>query len=110
MLTKVYGGTETLEGASLCDTCKQSRVTRGRRTDEEIVICNATPMRAVRVTFKVTCCSDYLDCREPSYMELFERAWILRPSSKRRPAGFVRASDLEDDEAMRLRLEARSHD
>ena len=103
MLTKVYGGTERLEGASLCDTCRLSRITRGPRLEDEIVVCNAATMRAVRVSFKVTTCTHYVDQREPSYMEMFEQAWILRPSTKRRAAGFVRAADLEGEEAFRLR-------
>jgi hypothetical protein len=29
---------------------------------------------------------------------MMQDAWILRPGSKRRPAGFVRASDLNEEE------------
>jgi len=35
---------------------------------------------------------------DASYHELLERAWILKPGSTRRPAGFVRASELRYDE------------
>ena len=107
MLTKVYGGTERLDGASLCETCRLSRITRGPRLEDEIVFCNAGAMRDVQIAFKVTTCTHYVDQREPSYMEMFEQAWILRPSTKRRAAGFVRAADLEGDEAFRLRHEER---
>jgi hypothetical protein len=31
-------------------------------------------------------------------MELLQKAWILTPASRRRPAGFVRATDLQPDE------------
>jgi hypothetical protein len=30
----------------------------------------------------------------PSYSELFEKAWTLKPCDSKRPAGFVRASEL----------------
>ncbi len=102
MLIKVYGGTQVLERESLCDTCRFSRITRGRRLEEEIVFCNSMIAGAVPVTFKVTSCSDYVDARLPSYPELCEKAWILRPASKRRAAGFVRAADLQGEDARRL--------
>jgi len=90
------------EGESLCYTCRFSRVTRGRTLDEEIVICDAAPTSQTRVTFKVTSCTDYCDRRVPSYGELLQKAWILRPGSRHRPAGFIRASDLSEDDFMRL--------
>jgi hypothetical protein len=102
VLVKVYGGTTVGEGESLCDTCRHSRIVRGRRLDEEIVFCNALYAATIRITFKVTTCTDYVDDREPSYNELMEKAWILRPASKRRAAGFVRAADLRGVEAMRI--------
>ena len=105
MLIKVYGGTRIQDGESLCDTCTHSRITRGRRLEEELVMCTALMMNAVQITFKVTSCSAYVDEREPSYHELAEKAWILRPASKRRAAGFVRAADLSGDEASRLLFE-----
>ncbi len=102
MLIKVYGGTQIQDGESLCDTCVHSRITRGRRSEEELVMCTALMMHAVQITFKVTSCSVYVDDREPSYHELCEKAWILRPASKQRAAGFVRSADLSGEEAMRL--------
>lgn len=98
MLLKVYGGTPVNGDESLCETCVHSRITRGRRLEEELVLCHAGPMQTMTITFKVTSCTDYFDGREPSYHELLERAWILRPATPRRPAGFVRASELRRDE------------
>lgn len=98
MLIKIDRGTSIQEGEALCDTCRHSRIRRGRRLEEEIVICDALAMHPVQIIFKVTSCSDYIDDREPSYHELFEKAWILRPASKQRAAGFVRASDLSAKE------------
>lgn len=76
----------------------QVTCSRGRTLDEEIVLCSALGFRGVRITFKVTFCSDYTDKRSPSYMEMMQEAWILHPGTKRRPAGFVRGRDLHDDE------------
>jgi hypothetical protein len=102
MLIKVYGGTRLQDGESLCDTCVHSRIIRGRRLEEELVLCTELTLNTVQITFKVTSCSEYADNREPSYHELCEKAWILRPASRQRAAGFVRAGDLSKDEARRL--------
>jgi hypothetical protein len=102
MLIKVYGGTRVEQSGTLCDTCRHSRIVRGRRLEEEIVFCDAAMMQTVRISFKVTSCTDYADGREPPYHELLDKAWILRPASRRRAAGFVRAADLEAEEACRL--------
>ncbi|HZT78139.1 MAG TPA: hypothetical protein VFA27_15905 [Vicinamibacterales bacterium] len=102
MRIKVDGGTPRHDADSLCDTCRWSRIIRGRTLDEEVVHCDASHMMPMRVTFKVTSCSDYADTRLPSYHELMEQAWILRPATKRRPAGFVRGRDLTYEERMRV--------
>jgi hypothetical protein len=102
MLIKISRGTPVHEDEALCETCGHSRIIRGRRTEEEIVFCGAMVMGAFRITFKVTSCTEYIDAREPSYGELFDKAWILRPPSKRRAAGFVHASELTDEETVQL--------
>ena len=107
MLIKVYGGTRPQAQQNLCDTCRHSSIVRGRSQDEEAIFCRGVVMHGVRVTFKVTSCSDYDDDREASYPELLEKAWILTPGSRRRPAGFVRASDLQDEEKLRCLLNPR---
>jgi len=105
MLIKIYGATRSESGANLCETCRASRIVRGRGLNEEIVFCDAAPMQSVRVGFKVTSCSDYVDARQPTFAELLEKAWILTPGSKRRPTGFVRASELQEEERARLMVE-----
>jgi hypothetical protein len=110
MLTKVYGGTKTLEREGLCESCRQSRITRGARIDDEIIICNAGAVHPTRIPFKVVECTDYIDRRDASYMELLDQAWILRPATKRRAAGFVRSSELEAAEALKLRINLREID
>jgi hypothetical protein len=98
MHIKIRNGTVQNDGSSLCETCSHSTIVRGRTLDEEMVHCDALVTRLVRVTFKVTSCSDYQDSRLPSYAQLMEQAWILQPGSKRRAAGFIRAADLKEEE------------
>jgi hypothetical protein len=110
MLTKVYDGTPMQNDESLCETCRHSRIIRGRRLEEEMVFCDAMAMQTVRITFKVTTCTDYSDSREPGYHELLEKAWVLCPGSKRRAAGFVRGSDLHAEEIARAFKHAREQE
>jgi hypothetical protein len=110
MHLKVYDGTTLSGGSRLCATCRHATIIRGQRLDEEIVQCTGAGLRATRITFKVTACSAYHDDRLPSYMDLFDQAWILEPGSKKRPAGFTRGRDLHDDEVMReIRLGRHRH-
>jgi len=110
MRVKVQGGTPRHDNESLCDSCRWSRIIRGRTLDEELVLCDASHMTSTRITFKVTSCSDYVDSRLPSYHELVHQAWILRPATKRRRAGFVRGSDLEYGELSQIMTESRDPD
>ncbi len=103
MRFKVQNGTPIESESSLCATCRCSTIVRGRTLDEELVICSALGLRGVQITFKVTSCSDYADKRLPSYFEMMEDAWILQPGSRRRPAGFVRGSDLQEEEMREFR-------
>jgi hypothetical protein len=98
MHLNIQNGTASSGEGSLCNTCRFSTIVRGRTLDEEIVQCHAISMRSARVTFKVTFCTAYNDARRPSYMQMMETAWILRPRSKKRPAGFIRGSDLNQEE------------
>jgi hypothetical protein len=107
MLIKVYNGTLSQTGQSLCETCRHATITRGHRFEDEIVRCEAQPMTTVVITFKVTECTAYLDSRLPTYAQLLEQAWILKPTSGRRPAGFVRSSDLRDEEFRELMADLR---
>jgi hypothetical protein len=109
MRIKVYDGTTTNSGSSLCGTCRHATITRGRRLDEELVQCQAIPMTITRITFKVTSCSSYNDVRQPTYLEMLEDAWILQPASKKRPAGFVRASELRERELRSILADLHSH-
>jgi hypothetical protein len=98
MRVKIYDGDGRDNDHHLCHTCRHSRIVRGRRIDEEIVFCDASHLRTAQITFEVTTCTDYCDKRLPTYVEMMEQAWILKPGTRRRAAGFVRASELEDEE------------
>jgi hypothetical protein len=98
MRVRVHNGTVSHGESNLCTTCRHSTIIRGRTLDEEIVQCQAVTIRATAITFKVTSCSAYSDERLPTYMQMLENAWILQPGSKKRPAGFIRGSDLRDEE------------
>ena len=102
MLIKVQGGTPADHGDGLCDTCRNAKIIRGQRLGEQVVFCRGVSYDPVRITFRVSSCSEYEDDREPTYQELMEKAWILRPPTRRRMAGFVRVSDLEDHEVADL--------
>lgn len=98
MRIKVHDGTVLNGESNMCSTCRHATIIRGRRLDEEIIICRGLTIRGVRVPFKVTSCSAYSDQRLPTYMELFEDAWILQRGTRKRPAGFVRGRELRDEE------------
>jgi hypothetical protein len=102
MHLKIRGGTSGSSESSLCAACRFSTITRGHAPGDEIVLCEANPMRSVRIHFKVASCTAYFDVRLPTYVQMFDEAWILRPGSRKRRAGFVRGADLEPEERVRL--------
>jgi hypothetical protein len=104
MPLKIRDGSATGSDSNLCSTCRFSTITRGHAPSEEIVQCEANPMRAVRIRFKVAFCTAYFDARLPTYVQMLEEAWILQPGSKKRRPGFVRHADLGPDERARLLL------
>jgi hypothetical protein len=110
MRIKVRNGTPANDESSQCTTCRHSRITRGRKLDEELVFCGASHFGTAQITFKVTSCSGYSNQSDPTYFELMQQAWILQPGSRGRPAGFVRASDLEDEEFGRHVAKVRRRD
>jgi hypothetical protein len=98
MHIKVRNGTVSNGDSNLCASCRHATIIRGRTLDEEIVQCQAITLKTIRVTFKVTSCSSYSDQRLPTYLQMMEDAWILQPGSKRRPAGFIRGTELREQE------------
>ena len=98
MRVKIHGGTADHGAPSLCLSCRFATVIRGPRLSNEIVECYRLNYPDQRVTFPVVQCSDYSDRRIASLKEMEEIAWILRSDSLRKRVGFVRSSELEDQE------------
>jgi hypothetical protein len=102
---KIHGGTVLHGEKGLCASCRFATIVRGRKLDEEVVHCNSITTRGMRVPFKVTSCTSHSDVNQPTYGELLEDAWILKPGAKGKPAGFVRHSDTKADELRELMKE-----
>jgi hypothetical protein len=107
MRMKIHGGTALNDEKSLCSRCRFATIVRGRTLDEEIIHCQSITTRGMRVAFKVTSCTSHSDVDQPTYMQLLEDAWILKPASKRRPAGFVKHSELKAEEMQLIMEELR---
>ena len=107
MRMKVHGGTVLYGDNSLCASCRFATIVRGRTLDEEVVHCGSITTRGMRVPFKVTSCTSHSDINQPTYAQFLEDAWILKPGSKRRPAGFVRHSELKAEEMRAIMDELR---
>lgn len=99
----VRNGTVRHDEPSLCRTCAHASIVTGETPDQRIVECRLSYRHSRQITFRVTSCTDYIDGSQPSYIELVQRAWILRPyATRRRPAGFVRGRDLSSGELQRV--------
>jgi hypothetical protein len=105
MRVKVYNGSAPSSERNLCDRCRHSTIIRGRALDEEIVRCDAG-LQPLIIRFKVTTCSAHVDADAPSYAQLVRQAWILRPATPRRPAGFVRSTELSVSDFRSLMADA----
>jgi len=106
MRMKIHGGTALNGEKGLCASCRFATIVRGRKLDEEVVHCNSITTRGMRVPFKVTSCTSHNDVDEPTYAELLEDAWILKPGAKGKPAGFVRHTDIKAEEMREMMKEA----
>ena len=76
---------------SLCSNCRFATHRPGQTLDEEVVHCQSVTTRGMRVTFKVTSCTSHSDMDQPTYMQLLEDAWILKPASKKAASGLRQA-------------------
>jgi hypothetical protein len=107
MRMKIHAGTPLNGEKSLCSSCRFATIVKGRTLDEEVIHCQSITTRGMRVTFKVTSCTSHSDIDQPTYMQLLEDAWILKPASKKRPAGFVKNSELKAEEMQAIMDEIR---
>jgi hypothetical protein len=95
---KVYGGTAPNGDRGLCASCRFATIVRGRSLDEEVVQCLSAATRGMRVTFKVTSCTAHSPIDQPTYIQLLADAWVLHPGTRRKPAGFVKYSEIKAEE------------
>ena len=97
MRVKIQGGTADHGAPSLCLSCRWATVIRGPRLSQQIVECMQLYEQR-RITFPVVQCTGYGDRRVSTIREMEEIAWILRSDALRRRVGFVRSSELDDNE------------
>jgi hypothetical protein len=76
----VRNGTPLHHGESLCATCSQHNVMRGRSMSEERHTCDTFGV----LRFPVTFCNAYNDARIPNRHELESTAWMLVRDKKGR--------------------------
>ena len=99
MRVRVKGGTVQHDQPSLCSTCRHVVEMKGPTLSDHIVLCGRLRGAERAVPFAVMSCSDYEDRSQPSLYRMEEIAWVLRSDpSKSRIVGFVRASELSEDE------------
>lgn len=86
-----------LYGPPLCETCSNALIQKGYRESEELTLCGANyPAR--RVPFRVRECTAYIDKTRQDLSAMERIAWILAPRGPKRQAGFVRASELRNED------------
>lgn len=98
MKVRIRGGTVNHGEPSLCLTCRNATVVKGRALGDEIVSCSRLRLGRVIVPFPVTSCTAYWDSRHPTLWHMEEIAWVLRSNPSRKTVGFVEASRLKDDD------------
>src|SRR5262245_31666498 len=98
MKVKIRGGTVDHGEPSLCSSCRAAIIVKGARLGDEIVQCGLINMRDRAITFAVTSCSEYVHRAHPSLWHMEQISWVLRPGADDKQVGFVKASELEDDE------------
>lgn len=97
MRVKIQGGTADHGAPSLCLSCRWATVIRGPQLNHEVIVCKQMyPER--RITFRVVHCTGFSDRQLATLREMEEIAWILRSDTLRKRVGFVRSSELEDED------------
>jgi hypothetical protein len=98
MRIKIKGGTARDDEPSLCLTCRNATIIRGRTLRDEIIDCGLLYREDSRITFPVASCSGYSDRRQPTLREMEEMAWVLRTDRRKSTIGFVPARNLRPKE------------
>jgi hypothetical protein len=98
-----------LHGPSLCVSCIYGMVVNGYRESQEIVVCQAN-RPALRMTFPVRKCSEYVDRTRENLYEMRKIAWTIAERGPKRAAGFVRPPSVSDDAQIEIVLDAAQRD
>jgi hypothetical protein len=87
MSVNIKNGTP-MHGPSLCETCERAHIVKGYRESELVVVCRATYVPQIRVTFPVRECSSYVSQGRKNLDDMEEIAWVLGARGSKRQAGF----------------------
>ncbi len=89
-MNRVQNGTPDFFGPSLCVTCRNSHIMKGRGQNEELTLCRAGDgMKQLLITRPIVQCSEYENKSTPALWEMQKIAWKFSVDNTNRPAGFL---------------------
>ncbi len=101
-----FGETPDFSAGSLCRTCRNGQVVKGRKFNEHITYCHSHGTDSTRITYQVASCTDYDDKRIPSLWQLEKIAWRFSIDNKKKTTGFYRPDDWKN----KLKCEGKEDD
>lgn len=87
-MLKIDHGTPNYSKPSLCLSCRNAHIVRGRRQDECIQFCNVNGEHT-RITWPVAECNEVDEKSTPALWQLEKIAWRFSKDDKRKTAGFL---------------------
>lgn len=87
-MIKVYDGTPTHAGTSICRRCRNAQIITASRSGQSVQYCHSQGTPIV-VGFDVGDCSMFDNKSTPSLWQLEKVAWRFNVDDKRRIAGFL---------------------
>lgn len=87
-MIKVYEGTPTHGGTSLCRRCRDAQIVKERHTGKVIQYCQSRGELKV-IPWNVSECSEFDDKGQPALWQMEKVAWRIRPDKKADQAGFL---------------------
>ncbi|HUO34236.1 MAG TPA: hypothetical protein VMU43_04535 [Candidatus Acidoferrum sp.] len=79
-----------MHGASKCESCMHSHISRGFRESEVVTICMVTYPEH-RVPFPIRECSSYTEKKRQTLKQMEDIAWTITGKGDTRTVGFVPA-------------------